>query len=60
MFGGSLEIAMPNFGVRGCSGFLNNRAGECGGLLFKKTLFIFESFDPSVPHVPPVGGKILR
>jgi len=48
MLGGSVGIAMPNFG------WLDRK------VVFKKTVFSFQGFDPSVPHVPPVGGKILR
>lgn len=28
-------------------------------MVFIETLFSFEGFDPSVPHVPHVRGKIL-
>jgi len=48
MVSGWLGIAMPNFGWIEV------------GFVFKKTVFSFQGFDPSVPHVPHVGGKILR
>jgi hypothetical protein len=44
MVGDSERIAMPNFWVRGCSGFLNNRAGGCGwfwGVMFATFGFLF-------------------
>jgi hypothetical protein len=46
MVGDSERIAMPNFWVGGCSGFLNNRAGKCGGLwgvMFATFGFLFFS-----------------